>query len=51
MSETPVTDHAHTEASDALPSTVDDEGEAADQALSADAVEAAKHEPPEGGAA
>jgi large subunit ribosomal protein L22 len=34
--ETPMTDHAHTEAGLALPGTVDDEGEAAGQAMSAD---------------
>jgi large subunit ribosomal protein L22 len=34
-----MTDHAHTDASLSLPGTVDNEGEAADQALSRDAVE------------
>jgi large subunit ribosomal protein L22 len=36
--ETAMTDHAHTEAGLALPGTVDDEGEAAEQAMSAEAV-------------
>jgi large subunit ribosomal protein L22 len=35
-----MTDHAHTDASSSLPGTVDDEGEAADQALSHDASDA-----------
>jgi large subunit ribosomal protein L22 len=35
-----MTDHAHTDASLSLPGTVDDEGEAADQALSHDASDA-----------
>ena len=35
-----MTDHAHTDASESLPGTVDDEGEAAEQAMSHDAAEA-----------
>jgi hypothetical protein len=36
-----MTDHAHTDASLSLPGTVDDEGEAADQAMSHDASDQA----------
>ena len=42
---TPTVDHATIEATEALPATVDDEGEAAEQALSADAVAAAEAPP------
>jgi large subunit ribosomal protein L22 len=37
----PMTDHARTDASQSLPGTVDDEGEAAEQAMSHDAADAA----------
>jgi large subunit ribosomal protein L22 len=47
-----MTDHAHTDPSLSLPGTVDDEGEAADQALSQDAADASDqqaehHTPPD----
>jgi large subunit ribosomal protein L22 len=45
---TPTVDHVTTQAAEALPATVDDEGEAAEQALSAEAVAAEQpHEPAE----